>query len=494
MTKHIPNSALKVVFVQKRLCGHMESWKESSVASESANPFDRLPLDLVKKILGVPGQILPLEEARRLQATCKLFYCILREERTLLWEIDQDDDAARFFKFISCNLDTRWKRIVLEDVRDKALNLADLASIFSSSVESLESFTLRMYCTSEEVKDTPIVGWNELTAMLQSCRRLKQVSISTYAQASFDGPSPAFTLTRPLSSLTDLEISTLTVSPPVFQSTLSALPKLRLLSIALYPHSCEPVTADEYIMISATLEDLHWYGAFKDSPEVGQTTSRLVVKAPRLKKLHVYTGRWVNLNSGSLEWLRLGYGVRIDTAAPMGSLKHLIVEGTDWTSLSRILQASPTLTSLDICHLHEESYPSLQKPGAACRTLRLLRFLFEAWSLIGSPVNGKIVQPEPSDIQCFRELQRLQVDLDSYSCAKQETLSRLKVIVAACKSMEQMNITVRHKDERKEDVTEMVKTLAQDYPSSWFVVEDCSVPGSSQRLIAVKSNKIYLGS
>lgn len=158
---------------------------------------------------------------------------------------------------------------------------------------------------------------------------------------------------------------------------------------------------------------------------------------------------------------------------------------TDWAALFKILKASPDVTSLDIFKWHENRYPSLQKLGEVCGNLRLMRLCIEAWSPIRSAGTGETFESDGTS--CFQMLQRLRVWLDFNACMKQEALSRLKVIVAACKSMQQIDIAVSHKDERKESVLAAVKALGRENPSMWFIVEDRSVP--PKRLIAVKSNR-----
>lgn len=233
-------------------------------------------------------------------------------------------------------------------------------------------------------------------------------------------------------------------------------------------------------MASSSLEQLIWHDC--------HVTGRLLVKAPKLKKLEVRTGRLV-LRSRSLERLCLRNRTRVDSAETMDSLKHLTLVRTDRAALIRVLTASPNLTSLDIETWHQKSYPSLQELSEMCPKVRCLRFDSVAWSLICEVDNGEIFQSGGSP--CFQELQRLHVELDWRTCTEPEALSKLGMLVAACKSMQQMNITLWHKDERREDVLEVVKGLAQEYPSSWFVVEGCSVP--PKRFLAVKSNRI-LGS
>lgn len=471
--------------------------EELAAPVDSENPFNCLPVDLLKKILGLDNcrgfsesileSVPTIEESRQLMSTCKLFSSLIQEGRILRWDFDGAEDAARFVSFISSNHMSCWKNIWL---KERNQNLPDLQVVlsallpFASGCESLNIFSN----TYRETTEDPF-RWNKLLAVLSKCRSLKEASIVGFRGGA---TSNLFDPANPLYALTTLKLSNIGISSSNLQRMLLAMPKLQDLNLSF----TELDRPNTFVLESATLRKLMWWDLsrllWSQQDQSAASNDRFIIKSSSLKTLYLYSDRLISLCTQSLEELSFSNTVRLDAAAPMCLLREFCTrDAASWTQSLDILEASCNVEKMTIRTWQEERHPPCLSIGRLFENIRELCFGFDAWLPLCSATLGTALERE--GIPCFPGLQQLELDLGSWrTTITQESLAKLRTTVAACgKGLRQVTLYLRNKEGRIEDVFATIQALGEEHPAIWFVLEDQSRAfAKMQRLLAVKSTRV----
>lgn len=306
----------------------------------AANPFDRLPNEIITKILGLDehyGVIMDpdwatTEDLRRLRATCKLFRSLVIEAGVLRWIFKEDGSVTRFNRFISSNPAAKLKRVWLLVQRDYLLDLNSLLpSAFSPIVETLEFVTILFNLrdrTSDQVLESDISF-----EAFQSCKKLRHLEIRPGCY-DLDSWRAVDFLKEPLPKLAVLKMSNLSMRATELQAMLPQFPILQYLSVSF--ERPDTSLSSDCIIESSTLKTLKWY-------EEGGTKT-LEITCPRLKELSISTEAQVSISCPFMEKLDASRPPEIDALAAMSFLTDLSFYEATWsTALSlRFWKLRPT--------------------------------------------------------------------------------------------------------------------------------------------------------
>lgn len=461
-------------------------------ASTVDNPFKRLPVEVVKKILGLDEQYGDIymnqimqrdDDRRRMRSTCRLFSSLITDEGRFEWRFTEAKDTTDFVNFMCSKLDTKWKKLKLHFDASE-LCLVDIRAVLPTAIlpfsKTLEYFGLNFWHENQAEKD--MIGWDTLFVMLQTCKNLRHIFIRRGEGVPLGASNARVTVpTQPLPSLLRLSLLGLCIPAVTLERMLLALPKLEHLYIKL-----DGGMDNTYLVKSDTLRTMKWLEGIEMGARI-----RITIDCNSLEELILETEARFHLICPSLSKLVLNRLVNISLSSTWALKEVVFDQETAWVSVRTVLRASPGVETIGIKHI--EGLPSFQRLGRLCKSVRTLRLLHQAWTDIcavvraPSPEQGSPAKKKP----CFPQLQRIKIGADfetdrSGKVRTGEALSTLRVLLASCSSLQQMDIEVWLAREQPEDIVSVVNDLAQEYPTCWFTVED----GKCQkRILEVKGNR-----
>ncbi len=421
----------------------------------SGNPFDKLPLELVKKILGLNEVSAPrfphmfLDEAfrgltksanfadsieGRMQA---LRLCALKRRMSAV-DVAKCRRREGVSRLYFTKRGATWNKLGLWVPKCSDV---DFGVLLQAAIPYLSDNLQCVAIACRPRLGGILRGWQTsaaldvqlLLTLLLSCKKLVHADFENIHLPASLSPQD------PLCQLTKLSLRRLSIlTAPELGDMLLRLPNLQDLYISIYNVRFE--AAEPCFLKSGTLKILTWSN-WRAAAKV------LEIRSPFLKRLTLSThSTIVRLSCPSLARLECHGGGRLESLSPVSGLERITVNEGAGTRLCEILATFPGLKALDIDYWYiPEVAPSIPGVWRLCRSLVQLRLSPGAWEAMccaeENVPRGRSIDAAKAQAY-FEKLEHIHIELSSGVMADpSQSLLKLKAVLGASDRLKQVNIS-----------------------------------------------------